>query len=127
MYRRSADLQNQGLRRYLGVPDSTTGVVVLKPYDGLSGNPLEKWDVITRIGDTPIDDEGMIDLNADVRLNFEYLVQKDMRDGKVALNVLDDCCTSRSRSRMTDRCSIPGSRGGIRLLHLRPDGDLFRG
>ena len=28
-------LQNQGLRHYLGVPDSTTGVVVLKPYDSL--------------------------------------------------------------------------------------------
>jgi len=80
-------LQNQGLRRYLGVPESTTGVVVLKPYDSLAGNPLEKWDVITHIGDTPIDDQGMIDLNADVRLNFEYLVQKDVRDGKVPLTI----------------------------------------
>jgi hypothetical protein len=81
-------LQNQGLRRYLEVPESTTGVVVVKPYDGLAANPLEKWDVITRIGDTPIDDQGMINLNADVRLNFEYLVQKDVRDGKVPLTIL---------------------------------------
>ena len=80
-------LQNQGLRRYLGVPESTTGVVVLNPNDSVAGNPLEKWDVITHIGDTPIDDQGMIDLNADVRLNFEYLVQKDTRDGKVPLTI----------------------------------------
>jgi S1-C subfamily serine protease len=80
-------LENQGLRRYLGVPESTTGVVVLEPYDPLGGNPLEKWDVITHISDTPIDDQGMIDLNADVRLNFEYLVQKDVRDGKVPLTI----------------------------------------
>ena len=80
-------LQNQGLRRYLGVPESTTGVVVLKPYDLAAGNPLEKWDVITHIGDTPIDDQGMIDLNGSVRLNFEYLVQKDLRDGKVPLTI----------------------------------------
>jgi S1-C subfamily serine protease len=80
-------LQNQGLRRYLGVPDSVTGVVVLKPNDSVTGNPLEKWDVITHISDTPIDDQGMIDLNADVRLNFEYLVQKDVHDGKVPLTI----------------------------------------
>jgi S1-C subfamily serine protease len=80
-------MQNQGMRHYLGVPESTTGVVVLKPYDSLAGNPLEKWDVITHIGDTPIDDQGMVDLNADVRLYFEYLVQKDVRDGKVPLTI----------------------------------------
>ena len=80
-------LQNPGLRSYLGVPQSTTGVVVQTPYDALPGNPLEKWDVITHIGDTPIDDQGMIDLGADVRVNFAYLVQKDVRDGKVPLTI----------------------------------------
>lgn len=80
-------LENPGLRRYLAVPASTTGIVVLKPYDSVAGNPLEKWDVITRIGDTPIDDQGMVALNGDVRLNFEYLVQKDARDGKVPLTI----------------------------------------
>jgi S1-C subfamily serine protease len=82
-----ATLENQGLRGYLGVPESTTGVVVVKPYDGIAGNPLEKWDVITHIGDTPIDDQGMIELNGDVRLKFEYLVQKNVHDGKVPLTI----------------------------------------
>ena len=87
LYDDLATLQNQGLRGYLGMPESATGVVVVKPYDGLAGNPIEKWDVITHIGDTPIDDQGMIQLNEGVRLNFEYLVQKDVHDGKVPLTI----------------------------------------
>jgi S1-C subfamily serine protease len=87
LYDSLQSLQNKGLRGYLGVPESLTGVVVLKPYRADAAYPLEKWDVITRIGDTPIDDQGMIEVNSDVRLSFQYLVQKDARDGKVPLTV----------------------------------------
>jgi len=81
-------LENQGLRHFLGLPDSTTGVVVLRPYDAVAGNPLEKWDVITQINDASIDDQGMIALDGNVRVSFEYLVQKDVRDGKVPLTIV---------------------------------------
>jgi len=78
-------LENRGLRSYLGLPESTTGIVVIKPYG--ADDLLEKWDVITHIADTPIDDQGMVDLSADVRVSFQYLVQKDVQDGKVPLTV----------------------------------------
>jgi S1-C subfamily serine protease len=88
MYDEFQTLQNAGLRQYLKVPDAVTGVVVLDPYGTGPGYPLERWDVITHIGDTPIDDQGMIDLSSDMRLNFRYLVQKDVRDGKVPLTIV---------------------------------------
>jgi len=37
---------------------------------------LKEWDVITRIADTPIDDQGMVKLGADLRVNIRYLIQK---------------------------------------------------
>jgi S1-C subfamily serine protease len=42
--------------------------------------PLKEWDVITKIGDTPVDDEGMIK-SGSLRLRFTYLVQKTARNG----------------------------------------------
>ena len=46
-----------------------------KPFDSDAAYPLKTWDVITRIGDTPIDDQGMVKLGPDLRVNFFYLVQ----------------------------------------------------
>ena len=41
--------------------------------------PLKEWDVITQIGDTPVDDEGMI-TSGSLHLYFTYLVQKTARE-----------------------------------------------
>ncbi len=35
--------------------------------------PLQAWDVITHIGDHPIDNEGHVRVRDDVRLSFQYL------------------------------------------------------
>ncbi|MGH8229864.1 MAG: S1C family serine protease, partial [Steroidobacteraceae bacterium] len=87
MYDELQTLQSTALRRYLGVPNGTTGVVVLRPYGSAPQYPLEKWDVITHIGAAAIDDQGMIDLGGDVRLSFRYLVQKLARHGEVPLTI----------------------------------------
>ena len=39
--------------------------------------------MLTKIGDTPIDDQGMVRLN-DLRVNYKYMVQKIARDGKIS-------------------------------------------
>jgi hypothetical protein len=44
--------------------------------------------VITKIGDTPIDDQGMIPLKPNLRVRFEYLVQKLAKNGKVPLTIV---------------------------------------
>lgn len=88
LYDELQTLQNRSLREFLGVAPAITGVVVNKPYPAGRANPLKRWDVITHIGATPIDDQGMVDLGGDVRLSFEYLVQRDAHDGKVPLTVV---------------------------------------
>ena len=47
--------------------------------------PLKEWDVITRIGDTPIDNQGMVKIDKDLRVNFAYMIQKVAKDGKLPL------------------------------------------
>jgi hypothetical protein len=44
--------------------------------------------VITRIGDTPIDNQGMIKLNKDLRVQFAYEIQHVAKDGKLPLTIV---------------------------------------
>ncbi len=80
-------LQNDALRAFLKLDRSVEGIVVHRP-EGVDGNhPLKEWDVITRIGDAKIDDEGMVRVG-DLRVRFPYLVQKLARGGKVPLTLV---------------------------------------
>jgi hypothetical protein len=45
-------------------------------------------DVITRVGGTPIDDQGMVSIESGLRLSFAYMFQKVVRDGKVPLTII---------------------------------------
>lgn len=69
-------LENPALRTFLKVPADTHGLVVRAPNEAVAGNPLREWDVVTRIGDTPIDDQGMIRLESGLRVRFRYQIQK---------------------------------------------------
>ncbi len=90
MYDALQTLQNPAWRAFLKVPPSVHGVVVYRPYDAAAGYPLKQWDVITRIGDTPIDDEGMVKIRDDLRVDFRYLVQKLARNGRLPLEIVRD-------------------------------------
>ncbi|HTY94864.1 MAG TPA: trypsin-like peptidase domain-containing protein [Steroidobacteraceae bacterium] len=83
-------LENPALRSYLKLDRSVSGLVVHQPYETAAGYPLKEWDVITRIGDTPIDDQGMVNVSSDLRVNFRYLVQKLGRDNHVPLTIVRD-------------------------------------
>ena len=72
-------LENPALRKYLKLDHSVQGVVVRRLESDSPNYPLKPWDVVTRIGDTPIDDEGMIDMGGDLRLQFPYMVQRPKR------------------------------------------------
>jgi S1-C subfamily serine protease len=80
-------LENPALRSYLKLDKSIEGVVVHKPYHSEDAYPLKMWDVITRIGDVPIDNQGMIRLGRDLRVSFHYLVQKVAHDGVLPLTI----------------------------------------
>jgi len=81
-------LENPALRAFLKLDKSVEGMVVHKPDNTDPAYPLKEWDVITKIGDTPVDDQGMIKLGANLRVRFQYLVQKITQNGKVPLTVV---------------------------------------
>ncbi len=81
-------LENPALRAFLKLDKAVEGLVVHKPSRTDPGYPLKEWDVITRIGDTKVDDEGMIKLTPNLRVGFAYKVQKVAKDGNVPLTIV---------------------------------------
>jgi S1-C subfamily serine protease len=81
-------LENPVLRTYLGLDKSVEGAVVHRPYLSDALYPLKEWDVITRIGTSPIDNQGMVKLGSNLRVRFQYRVQQLAKDGKVPLTIV---------------------------------------
>ncbi len=80
-------VENDALRQRLGLPKGVNGVMVSQPYRDDPEYPLKEWDVITKIGDTPIDGDGKVAIRYDLRLSASYLVQKYAKNGKLPLTV----------------------------------------
>ena len=83
-------LENPALRSFLKLGAETRGIVVHRPYRDDPGYPLRKWDVITKIGDTPIDDQGQVTINPSLRVAFTYLVQQVASHGLLPLSIIRD-------------------------------------
>ena len=88
MYDSMQTLENPALRGALKLDASVRGMVVHRPDDDSASYPLRQWDVITRIANTPVDDEGMITLRPNLRIAFAYLIQKSAQNGAVPLTVV---------------------------------------
>src|SRR3984885_3424259 len=88
MYDELQTLENPALREYLKLDKTVEGMVVHRPYKTEESYPLKEWDVLTRIGDTPIDNQGMIKLDKDLRVSFNYLIQHRAKDGELPLTIL---------------------------------------
>jgi len=70
------DAKNHALRKYLNLDKDLEGILVKEPVDTSDAYPLKKWDLITKIGDNAVDNEGMVRLNENLRVDFHYLIQK---------------------------------------------------
>lgn len=81
-------LENDALRGKLGLDKKTTGMVVHKPDSTEESYPLKEWDLITKVGDHEVDNVGMIKVRDNLRVRFQYMVQKLAKDGKVPLTVV---------------------------------------
>ncbi len=81
-------LENDALRSFLGLDKKTQGMVVHAADPANPHGPLQPFDVIARIGDHPIDNDGMVKIKDNLRLRFQYLIQKLVKDGKVPLTVV---------------------------------------
>src|SRR6266581_6498911 len=83
-------VENDALRRRLGLPKGINGVMVAQPYQNGTEYPLQEWDVITQIGGMPIDSDGKVAIRNDLRLSASYLVQKFAKNGLLPLTVYRD-------------------------------------
>jgi len=101
-------LQNPTLRAYAKIPKGSTGILVTEPDDAKQDNPLQRWDVITRIGDKAVDDEGMVKIGENQRVFFTYELQHLAASGRVPLQVL--------RDGKTVDLSVPVAHGRAMLL-----------
>src|SRR5258708_12969549 len=63
-------------------------MIVHRPYKSDASYPLKEWDVLTRIGGTPIDNQGMVKLDKDLRVSFAYLIQRSANDGRVPITII---------------------------------------
>jgi len=88
MYDTLQTLENPALRSYLKLDPAIHGMVVHKPYKDDAAYPLKEWDVITKIGDMPVDDQGMIGLGDDLRVHFDYEIQHLTIHGTVPLTIV---------------------------------------
>ncbi len=100
-------LENAALRSSLHLDKSVEGIVVNQPASG-PDNPLKEWDVITHIGNTPVDDQGMIKLGDNLRIGFTYLIQRIVQDGKVPLTIV--------RQQQSKKLSLPVVPGRSTLI-----------
>lgn len=88
MFDQLQTFENPALSPYLGVEKSVEGMIVTAPDRTDPGYPLKEWDIISRIGDTPIDRQGMVQLGPDLRVSFRYMIQQIAKDGKVPLTIV---------------------------------------
>lgn len=88
MYDELQTLENPALRDFLKLDKSVEGMVVHRPDKSDASYPLKEWDVLTRIGDTPIDNQGMIKLDKDLRVSFAYMIQRLANSGKVPMTLV---------------------------------------
>jgi S1-C subfamily serine protease len=83
-------LENPALRDFLRLGKGVEGIVVNTPWTGGRPSGLRRWDLITAIGGTPVDDQGMVQFGPNLRIRFRYLVQRLARNGTVPLTVVRD-------------------------------------
>ena len=81
-------LENPALRTYLKVDKSVRGMVVQRPASSSPDYPLKEWDIITHIGDIPIDNQGMVKVTEDLNVRFQYRVQQIAKNGRLPLTVV---------------------------------------
>ncbi len=81
-------LENPVLRAFLKLDKSVEGAVVQGTSLQEASSPLKEWDVITKIGDSPVDNQSMVKLGSNLRVRFQYRVQQLAKNGKVPLTII---------------------------------------
>jgi S1-C subfamily serine protease len=88
LFDQSQSTENEALRARLKLPKDRGGVMVTQPFRQEASYPLKTGDVITHIGDQPLDCQGQIAIQDGLRGSYQYLVGKRAVNGKVKLAIL---------------------------------------
>lgn len=80
-------VENDALRARLGLARGMGGSMLTRPHE-VPNSPLQVGDVITHIGDQPIDQNSKVKINDELTLPFNYLVPKFAQNGTVKAKVL---------------------------------------
>jgi S1-C subfamily serine protease len=101
-------LENEAIRKKLGLDRSQTGLMVTAEPRGAAREVLAPWDVVTRVGPHPIDNDGMVAGEDGLRLSWHYWIPKLAKDGEVSITVL--------RAGATRELAVPVASTTDRLL-----------
>lgn len=83
-------LENDALRRKLGIDKAITGLMLTGAPEGAAKGVLQPWDILDRIGPHDIDNDGMVATEDGLRLSWHYWVASLEQDGKVAASIVRD-------------------------------------
>ncbi len=82
--------ENDALRDWLGLSKDQTGLVFIGAKEGIE-TPMQKWDIIDKIGEYDIDNAGMVKLTDDLRLLWPYFIRELTTDsGTVPFTIIRD-------------------------------------
>jgi S1-C subfamily serine protease len=81
-------LENSALRGFLQLDKKSQGMIVHTPSEPKPDYPLKTWDLISKVGDVEVDNVGMVKIKENLRLQFQYLIQKLAKDGKLPLSIV---------------------------------------
>src|SRR5262249_11366449 len=84
------NLENDALRTKLKLDKKSTGVLVRRIALHQGPYPLQAGDIVTRIGEHPIDNAGMVQIEGGHHLRFQYMVQRLVRAYTVAITIRRD-------------------------------------
>ena len=107
-------VENDALRAKLGLSAGTGGCMVTRPGETNASYALKVGDVVTQVGDYPLDNAGRVRVSGDLKLPFQYLVPRLTRDGKLPLTLLRDGRPLTTELPVTgrERLLVPYLKGG---------------
>jgi hypothetical protein len=85
-------VENESLRDWLQLGSAQGGLLVTDPYE--KDGPLQRLDVITKLGDFELDRKGYIKITDDLKLNFQYAIPHLAIDNKVRATIMRDGTSS---------------------------------
>jgi len=80
-------MENKVLRQSRGLTEEQTGIGVRRAHAQV-GWPLQDGDILTHIGDFAIGNDGMTAVDGDLRLSFQAVVPRSVKDGKLPLRIV---------------------------------------